>query len=95
MANLEMNALDDLPAPSAEAILFRVAMSHWLALLPKPDALRVLRGMAEDLANEDSLSNVLLMRPPPEQAAVNRARRQAIASFRRFLPVWLQAIDEE
>jgi hypothetical protein len=91
--DLEWSTLEDLPPPTALAILFRVAMTHWLGSLPKSEALSVLRGMAEDLATEESLASVMLLRPPPEQAAVNRARREAISLFRRLLPVWLAALD--
>lgn len=70
-------------------------MARWLASLPKEEALRILRAMAEDLATEEAFANVLLLRPPPEQKDENRERKRAIAAFRRFLPVWLAAIDEE
>lgn len=94
MELLDRSSPEDLPPPTAEAILIRVAMARWLGSIPRADALRVLQGMAEDLATEESLSNVLLIRPPADQPAVNLARRQAIAQFRRFLPVWLQALDD-
>lgn len=95
MRELENRVAEELPEPDALTILFRVAVTHWMKSLPKDEALKILHGMAEDLANEHSLSNVLLMRPPPEQGAVNRERRRACAMFRRFAPVWLAAIDED
>jgi hypothetical protein len=94
MSNLEPTQRDDFPAPSHETVLLRVMVCAYLAGLPKREAERYLRRIAEALASEESLLSISLLRPPPEQAEVNKARRQAIAVFRRYLPLFLACLEE-
>jgi hypothetical protein len=84
----------DLPEPSAELVLFRVFLTSYIADLPKKKCERLLRRMADMLANEESLDTVLPIRPKGDRPAVIHARRQAIAMYRQMLPVLLASLGE-
>lgn len=80
---------DDLPAASAEAVLIRVAITSFIAINGRKKSERFLRLMAETLASEDAVSEILPIRPATDHASVQKARRGALALFRAQLPVFL------
>lgn len=86
---MERSLPSDVPVPTAEMILLRVCISAYLADLPKSKAQRYLQRVAEALANEEAMSSVVPIRPSPQQAQLDRARRRAIALFRMCLPIFL------
>jgi hypothetical protein len=50
---------------------------------------RFLRLIAEKLASEENLAQVFSIRPSSEAAEVREVRRQAVALFGRYLPLFL------
>lgn len=80
---------EELPAPSAEAVLIRVAITSFIAISGRKKSERFLKLMAETLASEDSVSEILPIRPRSDHANVQKARRGALALFRAQLPVFL------
>lgn len=81
-----------LPAPSAEIVLIRVALSAYLSTVSKKRGDALLRTMAELLTSEETLSQLLPIRPAADHVAVSRARRGALAIFRALLPTWLAVV---
>lgn len=61
--------------------------------MPRRKAEKVLRVMAELMASEAAVSALLPIRPATEHAAVQQARREAVAVFQRTLPVFLAMLD--
>jgi hypothetical protein len=85
----------ELPAPSAELVLWRTSVQAFIAVCGKRKAEKFLRIMSERLAHEDNLSSVFQIRPVSEQAAVRVARRQAAVVFDRYLPLFLAGMPDE
>lgn len=81
--------LTEIPAPSAEFVLIRVALSSFLATSKPEQSEAFLKHMAETLADEESLSAIMNIRERGQAAAVSKARRGASAMFRAYLPVLL------
>lgn len=82
-----------LPPPSAELVLLRVAVESFLANSKPKDADRFLRHMAATLASEESVAELLPIRPSSQHAAQRKARREAVAMFKQMLlPVWLARV---
>lgn len=83
----------DVPPVSVELVLYRVLVCALLDALADecgPEvAERFLRRQAELLADEQSLETVIPIRGRSEQQEVVRARRGAVAMFRRYLPVFV------
>ncbi|HEY9219513.1 MAG TPA: hypothetical protein VIO94_15810 [Phenylobacterium sp.] len=80
------SSADDMPPPSAEIVLVRVAISAYLATNSRKKGDAFLRAMAEILRDEESLSSIVPIRPAPNAANLQGARRGAIALFRALLP---------
>jgi hypothetical protein len=80
---------DELPAPSAELVLWRVSLEVFISSLGRRKAERFLQLMADKLAGEESLSAVFHIRPSSEQGRVRAARRQAAAIFAAYSPIFL------
>src|SRR5690606_32547163 len=78
-----------LPPPSAELVLWRVALEVFVATRRRKEGEKFLRLMAEKLASEEPLAAGVPSSPSSQQEATRSARRQAIAFFRQMLPVWL------
>lgn len=79
----------DIPPPSPEFILVRVAIQAYLSTVSPKKADAFLRAMADTLADEESLSLIVDIRPPASAQAVAKARRGALAMFRAYLPAFL------
>jgi hypothetical protein len=90
-----MSAPEELPAPSAEIVLIRVFVQSYLATVSKRRGEAFLRHAADLLATEESLSGVTPIRPPKSQPAVTRARMQALALFRQYLPTLIASVGTE
>ena len=82
----------ELPEPSAEAVLIRVSISAFLEVIGRKRGSEFLKIMAEALASEERLSEILPIRPASDHEAVQKARRRALALFRAQLPVYLAKI---
>lgn len=84
----------ELPAPSAELVLIRVLTSAYLAtchVKPHRRAKAFLRAATKMLASEESASAILPIRPNTQLNAVAVARRQAVALFRQYIPMFTAA----
>lgn len=82
---------EELPPPSAELVLIRVMVEAFLvsADLPKGKrAFGAVRVASEILATEETVAALFPVRPRSQQAAQARARRQAIAMFREWTPLF-------
>jgi len=83
----------DVPPVSVELVLYRVLVCSLIETLGEalgPEAAeRFLRIQATTLANEMSLETVIPIRGASEHASVVKARRGAVAMFRRYLPVFV------
>lgn len=83
----------DVPPVSVELVLYRVQVCAMIDVLTEfigPEAAeRFLRRQAEMLADEQSLETVIPIRGRSQQAEVSRARKGAVAMFRRYLPVFV------
>lgn len=73
-------------------VLWRVAIECFIAMNRRKDGEKFLRLMAEKLASEESLAEVLPIRPAAMYADQRRARRQAIAIFKQVVPVFLARV---
>lgn len=89
---VEKAEADDLPEPDAAVVLWRVSVQAFIATAPRRRSERFLKAMAETLASEDAVSDILPIRPRGDHAAVQRARREAVAAFRQLLPAFLAAL---
>jgi hypothetical protein len=69
--------------------LIRVAIAAFLEVVGPKKAERFLNIMAESLASEERLSEVLKIRPPTDDAALSEARREAMLWYRQVLPVFM------
>lgn len=83
----------DLPPPSPEIILIRVAISAYLSTNSKKKGDAFLKAMAEILRDETSLAAVVAIRGPAQADAVAKARRGAMALFRALLPTLLGRVE--
>jgi hypothetical protein len=86
---------EELPPPSAELVLWRVSVEAYLACAGKKRSERFLQLMAEKLANEENLSQVFQIRPTEDAIRVRRARREAVAMFERYLPIFLARLPRD
>lgn len=80
---------DDLPAASPELVLIRVFVQAYIATAhekPRRRARAFLHRASTILADEESVSMLLPIRPAAAHAEVSRARRQALAMFRQLVP---------
>jgi hypothetical protein len=92
----EFNPLEaELPAPSAELVLWRTSVQCFLAVSGRKRADRFLRMMADRLAQEDNLSSVFQIRPQSELSNVRIARKQAAAIFERYMPIFLAQLPDD
>lgn len=85
---------DAMPAPSAEIVLMRVAISAYLETNSKKKGDAFLRSMAEILRDEESLSAIVPIRPAVNAKDVAHARRGAIALFRALLPTFVAKVQK-
>lgn len=95
MSVAESVAGSELPKPDASYVLIRVFVEAYLstAHLPRKErAPAFLQVASEILANEESVSLLLPIRPASEHAAVSSARRAALALYRQYLPVLLARV---
>lgn len=84
-----------LPAPSPELVLWRVSVEAFLSAASRRRAERFLRLMADRLATEEGLASVFPIRPDSDRAALQQARREAVALFEKLLPVFLASLPPE
>ena len=87
---------DELPEPSAELVLLRVAVEVFIATadLKKGRGLAAMKLASEILATEESVSLLFPIRPSSQHVAVNTARLQAIAMFKQWIPVFLARVPK-
>lgn len=85
----EAEPTEQLPPPSPEFVMMRVFICAVLRVTTPKKGEAILREMAEMLASEESLADVMPIRRSSQMAAVGRARREAVAIFRTYLPVFL------
>jgi hypothetical protein len=87
-----------LPPPSPELVLIRVFVQAYLATAhekPRRRARAFLDAATRTLADEESVSLLLPYRPSTERAAVNLARRRAVALFRALTPSLVAKLPPE
>jgi hypothetical protein len=80
--------IGEMPEPSAEIVLIRVAISAFLATTSEKRAEAFLRHMAETLADEESLAAISPIRRATHARSVSKARRGAVAMFDALLPTF-------
>lgn len=78
-----------MPAPSAELVLVRVMIESIIDVAGKKKGERLLTAMAERLSHEERLCAVLKIRPATDDAAVRRARGDAMVWYRQCLPIFM------
>lgn len=88
-------AVEALPDPTAATVLWRVSIQAFIATSSRRRSERFLRHMAETLASEDTVSEILPIRPRSDHAALMQARREAMAMFRALLPTFLAMLPEK
>lgn len=89
---------DLLPPPDPTLVLIRVFVEAYLAtahLKPRARARAFLDVATNALATEESVALVFPIRPTSEHARVSLARRQAVALFRQYLPVFIARLPPE
>lgn len=89
---------EEIPAPSAELVLIRVFAEAFLAmahLKPRSRAREALKLASEILATEESVALTFPIRPNTFERETSRARRQAIAVFRQYLPTFAARLPRE
>lgn len=86
---------DELPEPSAELVLWRVSVEAFIACAGRKRSEKFLRLMAEKLANEDNLASVFQIRPNSDAVRVSKARKQAVAMFEKYLPIFLARLPRD
>lgn len=95
VSEIAQSDVEELPAPSAELVLYRVTMQAFLRNMKRKDADEFLRELCETLASEDAVSQVIPLRGPGRYSDVQRARRGAVAIFRQYLPIFLSALPRK
>lgn len=80
---------EELPAPSAELILWRIHVEAMLTVLGRKKGERYLTLMAEKLADEENLASIFQIRPASHRGATRRATAQAAELFARSMPLFL------
>jgi hypothetical protein len=78
-----------LPPPSAEFVFCRVAVESFIEVVGPKKGEKFLRCIGERLANEERLAEVIRIRSKAEDAAVCKARREALAWYRAMLPTFI------
>lgn len=89
---------EDLPPASAELVLIRVMVTAYLATAhckPRSRAREFVKVASGILADEESASLVFPIRPMSQQHKTALARRQAVAMFRQYMPVFMAAVPRE
>lgn len=86
---------EDMPDPAAALVLWRVSVEAFLEVSSRKKGEEFLSVIAGKLASEESLSQVLTIRPEIQRSAVQRARREAGELFRRYLPVFLARLPRK
>lgn len=89
---------EELPAPSAELVLIRVAIQAYMASAhekPRRRARAFLTAASSILADEQSVSELLPIRPATAHARVMASRRAAVAIWRQMLPVFIAKLPRE
>jgi hypothetical protein len=79
----------EFPDPTAELVLLRVFIEAHLETSPRKVGERFLLVAAEKLASEENMASVFQIRPHAHWPASQRARKQAVALFERYLPTFL------
>jgi hypothetical protein len=72
-----------------------VFVQSYLATVSKRRGDAFLRHAADLLATEESLSGIMPIRPPAAHGSVSKARKQALAVFRAYLPVLIASVPKE
>jgi hypothetical protein len=88
----------DLPDPSAELVLIRVAIEAYLStahVKPRNRARTFFDAASRILADEESVAALFPIRPAPKHSAVRKARRQAVAMWDAFVPTFLARLPPE
>lgn len=86
---------DELPDPHASFTLIRVLTEAILEALPAKKADKIVRVMAQKLADEENMAAVFLLRPAEQRQATARAHRQAAEVFRRWAPIFLARVGSK
>lgn len=79
----------ELPPPDVSLVLVRVAIESFIDVAGPKKGERFLKSMADRLASEERLSEVLRLRPASDEEAARRARREAMQWFRTMLPLFM------
>lgn len=87
--------MEELPEPSAELVLIRVFVAAHVSTISRRRGEAFLRRTAELLENEESVASLVPIRPMAQAAAMNRARREALAVFRTYLPALIASLSKE
>lgn len=85
----EQAQTDELPTPSAESVLIRVLVEAHVACLPRKKGERFLKVVADKLAHEEQMSELLHIRPSARRTAFRQAQAEAAELYRRWMPVFL------
>lgn len=89
---------EELPAPSAEMVLIRVAIESYLAtahMKPRERSRAFFDKASSILADEESVALLFPIRPASGHSSVSRARREAVAIWQAFAPTFLARIPRE
>jgi hypothetical protein len=76
----------------AWTVLYRVHTMALLEVLGPKKAGAFIRRQAEMLASEEALAATFPLRPSKDNAAVAKARRGAVAVFKRYMPIFLSGV---
>jgi len=84
------------PDALTAVILWRVSVEEMIADLPRKRGERILRGIAQRIAEEQSLANVVSLREPPgRRPAAHKARAAAARIYEQCLPIFLARLRDE
>lgn len=82
-----------MPPPEVSLVLIRTGAEAIIRALGRKRGERFLREWLAILATEDSVSQILPIRPPADRADVMMARRGAVAWLRQVAPTLIAAMS--
>lgn len=86
--------VEELPPPTPELSLLRMHIEATIVALGPKRSRKYLGVLLEFAADDESLSNVLPLRPPAQRAKLERTRRAALIWLRQLLPTFVKRMDE-
>lgn len=86
---------EDMPPASPEIVLWRVAMMSFLSVVDRKTGEKFLAAMAETLADEQAVSQIVPIRGSSSFAAVQDARKRAVAIFHAFWPIFRATLSRK